>query len=63
MVCKSNWDRKIYRNSFNKVISQREHHSCYYFVFDAQNVDSNEATEIQKLLRKVGRLIRSEGAD
>jgi len=63
VVCRSNWDSRIYRNSFNNVISQHERHSCYYFVFDAQNVDSNEATEIQELLPKVGRLIRSEGAE
>jgi hypothetical protein len=50
-------------NSFNKVISQGESNSCYYFVFDAQNVESNEATEIREFLRKVGRLIRCERAD
>lgn len=41
---KSNYDSIIYRNSFNKVISQHERLSCYYFIFDVQNAESNEAT-------------------
>jgi hypothetical protein len=49
----------IYRNSFNKIISQHKRHSCYFF-FDVQNVESNEAAEIQELLRKVGSSIRSK---
>jgi hypothetical protein len=33
------------------------------FLFKVQNAESNEETEIQEMLRKVGKMIRSEKAD